>query len=865
MDPRSSASGASSQSTSPEVDPADLPAVVAHQRATIWAYQEQIAALQAANEQLRQLWPAHATPPPIATAPRRGVSALDPAPSVLILWGLGPLGVGLSRETFNAQALLDSGATVNLIDHHLIEELCFPAMPCVTPLQVTAVDIQPIGKKYLTWQTIPLTLQIGLFHTEKIALYVLSSPANPVIWAFPGCSSTTLSPRSAETSVLPQEYQDLHEVFSKEKATRLPPTAPGTVPQTFCPIPRCSRRGSNPSLFWVHVIQVDSVQRWMEDLRHMTEVECMCVLQSKPLGVDEDSAGELIIPGVGMGSDHVTRDNLQTLLKRALVVSTELGKMFQRLEKGRWQRVHGTAVRANCHVRSLVHECSGHRTNNTHMQKYEATLLEKCMELTVITERCLHTDDEYFLKSMKEAIHEILTDVSDSFSQMIDMALANEIQVLIRQVEESDDVFLMENAISNLLSLTQDGPQLCSIIAKVDGVLCLADILTDEGCTEAARAEAAAVVAQITSPHHSNTHHLSSFIESMQDIVSALIKLCETASCGEVFLLASAALANITFFDSLACEILLQLNAVHILLQACRDRQRVDTPYSKDQVVTILANLSVLEQTASEVLQENVGHMTYMIRLERLLVLLGEKPSSSSPSEGAACERVQQKAAVTLARLSRDPDVAQAAIELQAVPRLIELCRSPAERNSSDSVLVACLACKPVPMKGLPMVLQTAEALFQHVFHNFGLPEDIVSDRGPQFTSRVWRSFCKHLGINIINLSSGYHPQSNGQAERSNKEIRRFLRYYCSREQQRWSEFLPWAEYALNSLTQSSTGLTPFQCVLGYQPLLFPWSSESSDVPVVVEWSRLSQEVWEHAHVHLQLAIRRQRFQANQH
>lgn len=111
------------------------------------------------------------------------------------------------------------------------------------------------------------------------------------------------------------------------------------------------------------------MQRWMEDLRHMTEVECMCVLQSKPLGVDEDTAGELIIHGVGVTSDHVTRDNLQTLLKRALVVSTELGKMFQRLEKGRWQRVHGTAVRANCHVRSLVHECSAHRTNNTHMQK----------------------------------------------------------------------------------------------------------------------------------------------------------------------------------------------------------------------------------------------------------------------------------------------------------------------------------------------------------------------------------------------------------------------------------------------------------------------------------------------------------------
>ncbi|KAK3534296.1 hypothetical protein QTP86_012641 [Hemibagrus guttatus] len=72
--------------------------------------------------------------------------------------------------------------------------------------------------------------------------------------------------------------------------------------------------------------------------------------------------------------------------------------------------------------------------------------------------------------------------------------------------------------------------------------------------------------------------------------------------------------------------------------------------------------------------------------------------------------------------------------------------------------------------------MQTAEALFLHVFRNFGLPEDIVSDRGPQFTSRVWESLCARLGIGV-SLSSGYHPQSNGQAERLNQEIGRFLRY----------------------------------------------------------------------------------------
>lgn len=81
----------------------------------------------------------------------------------------------------------------------------------------------------------------------------------------------------------------------------------------------------------------------------------------------------------------------------------------------------------------------------------------------------------------------------------------------------------------------------------MDGVLCLADILTDDSHPEATRAEAAAVVAQVTSPHLSFTQHLSSFLESMEEIVTALIKLCQEASSGEVFLLASAALANITF------------------------------------------------------------------------------------------------------------------------------------------------------------------------------------------------------------------------------------------------------------------------------------------------------------------------------
>ncbi|KAK3517825.1 hypothetical protein QTP70_018984 [Hemibagrus guttatus] len=78
--------------------------------------------------------------------------------------------------------------------------------------------------------------------------------------------------------------------------------------------------------------------------------------------------------------------------------------------------------------------------------------------------------------------------------------------------------------------------------------------------------------------------------------------------------------------------------------------------------------------------------------------------------------------------------------------------------------------CKLIPLKGLPTAMQSAEAMFQHVFRNFGLAEDIVSDRGPQFTSRVWGSLCARLGIGV-SLTLGYHPQSNGQAEHLNQEI----------------------------------------------------------------------------------------------
>ncbi len=125
-------------------------------------------------------------------------------------------------------------------------------------------------------------------------------------------------------------------------------------------------------------------------------------------------------------------------------------------------------------------------------------------------------------------------------------------------------------------------------------------------------------------------------------------------------------------------------------------------------------------------------------------------------------------------------------------------------------------------------------AMKNQVFRYYGLPDDIVSDRGPQFTSRVWSAFFKSLNVNI-SLTSGYHPQSNGQTEHLNQEVIRFLRSYCQQQQTEWSRYLMWAEYAQNSLTKPATGMTPFKCILGFQPPMFPWSGEPTELPSITE------------------------------
>ncbi|GAA5973243.1 hypothetical protein JCM11641_003030 [Rhodosporidiobolus odoratus] len=130
-----------------------------------------------------------------------------------------------------------------------------------------------------------------------------------------------------------------------------------------------------------------------------------------------------------------------------------------------------------------------------------------------------------------------------------------------------------------------------------------------------------------------------------------------------------------------------------------------------------------------------------------------------------------------------------------------------------------------------------AKEVAEHVFRGwvclFGLPERLVSDRDKLFTSKFWRTLHRRVGLHL-QLSTSFHPETDGRSERMNKTVVQVLRQYVSRQQKDWVRYLSTTEFAINAAVNDSTGSTPFELVLGYTPTLSPpVPSEPSSLPAV--------------------------------
>ncbi|GBG89008.1 hypothetical protein CBR_g48617 [Chara braunii] len=160
-----------------------------------------------------------------------------------------------------------------------------------------------------------------------------------------------------------------------------------------------------------------------------------------------------------------------------------------------------------------------------------------------------------------------------------------------------------------------------------------------------------------------------------------------------------------------------------------------------------------------------------------------------------------------------------------------------------------------------------ADIVFDRVVRDHGLPQSIISDRDPRFTSRFWRRLHEVYGTQV-RFPSSYHPQTDVQTEITNKTLRDILRKIV-RDDQQWDLHLAHAEIAYNHAVSPATGMSPYYCDLGYHPRVpadFRRPSQmhpDTSCPALDDWVAHMTSIMKTAHEHIAASQTRMAARAN--
>jgi len=110
-----------------------------------------------------------------------------------------------------------------------------------------------------------------------------------------------------------------------------------------------------------------------------------------------------------------------------------------------------------------------------------------------------------------------------------------------------------------------------------------------------------------------------------------------------------------------------------------------------------------------------------------------------------------------------------------------------------------------------------ADLFLDNIWKHNGLPQTIISDRGPQFAPEFRGTICRRLKIHR-RLSTAFHPETDGQTERVNRIMEQYLRSYVNYHQDDWCQWLLMAELMGNNHASETTGTSPFFANYRYDP-----------------------------------------------
>jgi len=156
-----------------------------------------------------------------------------------------------------------------------------------------------------------------------------------------------------------------------------------------------------------------------------------------------------------------------------------------------------------------------------------------------------------------------------------------------------------------------------------------------------------------------------------------------------------------------------------------------------------------------------------------------------------------------------------------------------------------------------------ADQFLRQVIRPHGLPSSIVSDRGSLFTSDFWKQITEAHGISR-NLSTAFHPETDGQMERANASLEQYLRAYCNYQQDDWEKLLPIAEFCYNNTQTGTTRITPFFANYTYHPRFLPdLGPRNDETPEVSEYIAALTKLHEELRAEIEDAQMAQAEQAN--
>ena len=129
--------------------------------------------------------------------------------------------------------------------------------------------------------------------------------------------------------------------------------------------------------------------------------------------------------------------------------------------------------------------------------------------------------------------------------------------------------------------------------------------------------------------------------------------------------------------------------------------------------------------------------------------------------------------------------------------------------------VILCPCNKTIDAEG------TIKLYIDNIFIQLGLPDTIISDRGPQFASNIFNGILDAIGIKH-RMSTTYHPQTDGQTKHYNQELEAYLRICCAYKPDDWSNKLSLAQFAHNARMHDVIKQLPFQFIYGTKPVALP-------------------------------------------